>query len=67
MQSNPNFVIVCFQLGINEMGIQKALLDWAQDHQPKGKLHIIYITICQIRTPGSGVSLHGTLLCHVTS
>lgn len=31
--------ILCFQLGINEAGIQKALLNWARERQPEGTVH----------------------------
>lgn len=33
-----------FQLGINEIGIQKALLKWAQENQPEGTLHATCIS-----------------------
>lgn len=31
--------ILCFQLGISEAGIQKALLNWARERQPQGTVH----------------------------
>uniref|UniRef100_A0A3Q1F2P5 Leucine rich repeat and sterile alpha motif containing 1 n=1 Tax=Acanthochromis polyacanthus TaxID=80966 RepID=A0A3Q1F2P5_9TELE len=33
------------KLGINEIGIQKALLNWARERQPEGKSHTNYITM----------------------
>lgn len=33
-----------FQLGINEIGIQKALLKWAQENQPEGTFHATCIS-----------------------
>lgn len=45
VQNDQQYSFICSQLGINEVGIQKALLNWAQEHQPEGTLHTFYITI----------------------
>ena len=46
MQDNQHHTCLCFQLGISEIGIQKALLNWAREHHPEGK-HPVFLYIIQ--------------------